>query len=150
MVFILVMAAYSTTLAQLMAVCRRAFQIQSPPPSFYASATQHPLAHIFELLVFAPVFETFILIAIVELLRRFHAPVTIQALTAALFVSELHSWGWWAHGFIVFPAFCIDAAAYLHWRRKSWRIGYVVVVFIHALSNIMPAISALGYALRKT
>jgi hypothetical protein len=142
------MAAYSTALDVFVAACRRAAGFQRPPPAFYESATQYPFGHIFELLVLAPFFETFFLVAIVELVRRFHAPPIIQALTGALFISGLHSWGWWPHGLIVLPAFCIDAAAYLYWRRKSWRVGYIIAALIHVLGNLIPAIMQLGYALR--
>ena len=148
-VFVLVMAAYSTTLDYFLAACRRAAHVPGPPPPFYASATQHPLGYIADLLILAPVIESFILIAIVELVRRFHAPTIVQALTAALFVSELHVFGWWPHALIVLPGFCIDAASYLYWRRISWRVAFVVIASIHALSNVIPATTAIGALFRR-
>jgi len=42
----------------------------------------------------------------------------------------------------VLPSFCIQAASYLYWRRTSWKIAFWVVASIHALINVIPALSA--------
>jgi hypothetical protein len=143
------MAAYEIALVSFMSVLRRAAQVQSPPSSFYSPVTGHPFGHVAELLLFAPIFETFVLIVIFELVRWAGAPAIVQVLTAAIFISELHVWPWWPHGLIVFPAFLIDAAVYRHWRGKgSWKSAFVVVALIHALCNLIPAVASIGYGLR--
>jgi len=149
-VFVLVMAAYEITFGALLATSRRTAQLPKPPPSFFEGSTQHPIEHIFEVLLFAPIIESLMLIGIFELVRVARAPAAVQVLTAALFVSELHAWPWWPHAIIVFPSFCIDAGAYLYWRsRGSKKAAFLVVASIHALANLIPAIGTLGYVLRK-
>jgi hypothetical protein len=100
------------------------------------------------LLVFAPIVESLILVAVFELVRRAHAPDAVQVLTAALFVSELHAWPWWTHAVIVLPSFCIQSASYLYWRRTSWKTAFWVVALIHALNNSIAAVSAIGRAIQ--
>jgi hypothetical protein len=39
------------------------------------------------------------------------------------------------------------AAAYLIWRRTSWKIGFVVIASIHALLNVNGAIWTISYAI---
>jgi hypothetical protein len=149
-VFALVMACYCITLTYFAAACRRAVRIQSPPPAFYAGYRQQPVEHAFELLLFAPIVESLILVAVFELVRRSHAPAVVQVLAAAAFVSELHVWPWWPHAIIVMPAFCIDAGSYLYWRsRGPWKTAFIVVASIHALSNSISAVATLGYAFQK-
>jgi hypothetical protein len=144
------MACYCIAITYFVATCRRAARIQNAPPSFYATYRQQPLESAFELLVLAPIIESLVVVGVFELVRCAHAPAVVQVLTAAAFVSELHVWPWWPHAIIVFPAFCIDAGSYLYWRsRGSWKAAFVVIASIHALSNSLTAIAALGYALRK-
>jgi hypothetical protein len=77
-----------------------------------------------------------------------HAPEAVQVLVAALFVSEAHAWPWWPHAVIVLPSFCIQAVSYLYWRRNSWKEAFWVVASIHALNNVIPALSTIAYAMR--
>jgi len=98
------------------------------------------------LLVFAPIVESLMLVGVFELARRARAPEIVQVLTAAFFVSGAHYWPWWPHAFIVLPSFCIQAACYLYWRRTSWKTAFWVLVSIHALINVIPALSTIAYA----
>ena len=149
-VFVLVMAAYSTTITYFMVAWRAAAQVQGPSSGFYSVLEQQPLEHILELLIFAPVIESLILIAVLELARRARATAGLQILSAAMSVSALHAWPWWPHAIIVLPAFCIDGASYLYWRsRASWKVAFLIIASIHALSNFISAIYALGYAVQK-
>jgi hypothetical protein len=52
-------------------------------------------------------------------------------------------------GLSVAPGWAIMAIAYLAWRDTSWRLGFAVVASIHALLNLMPAISTLVNAARN-
>jgi hypothetical protein len=47
-------------------------------------------ADIISLLVIAPLAESLLLVGVFELVRRCHAPQTVQVFTAALFISALH------------------------------------------------------------
>jgi hypothetical protein len=65
-------------------------------------------------------------------------------------VSLLHVWSWWPHAIVVLPAFCIDAASYLYWRsRAPWKVAFLIIASIHALSNLVSAIYTVAYALQK-
>jgi hypothetical protein len=144
------MAAYSTTITYFMVAWRAAAQVPGPSSGFYSVPEQQPFEYILEVLVFAPVIESLMLIAVLELARRARATAGLQILSAAMLVSALHAWPWWPHAIIVLPAFCVDGASYLYWRsRDSWRAAFVVVASIHALSNFIMAINTLGYLLQK-
>ena len=144
------MGAYSTAITYLLVACRAAAHIEGPSSGFYSVPEQQPFEYILELLIFAPVIESLILIAVFELARRAHATAGFRIVVAALSVSALHVWPWWPHAIVVLPAFCIDAASYLYWRsRASWKVAFLIIASIHALSNLVSAIYTLGYALQK-
>jgi hypothetical protein len=142
-VFALAMSCYCVTLSYFIAAWARALHIRPPPPAFYLSGG---MGDVVALLVVAPIIESLVLVAVFELVRRAHAPDAVQVVVAALFVSEAHVWPWWPHAVIVLPAFCIQAASYLHWRQTSWKTAFWVVASIHALNNSISAVSAIGRA----
>jgi hypothetical protein len=145
-VFVLVMSCYSFTLSAFIGTWAGTANIKNPPPAFYLRGDA---GDVVGLLLVAPLIESLILIGAFELLQRAHAPAAVQVFAAALFVSETHVWPWWPHAVIVLPAFCIDAAAYGYWRRRaSWKVAFGVLVSIHALSNVIPTLSAIGRAMR--
>lgn len=147
-VFALVMGCYSVTLARFVSAWAYVAHVQSPPRSFYLRGGA---SDVVSLLVFAPLIESLVLVGVFELVRRAHAPAVVQAFIAALFISEIHVWPWWPHAVIVLPGFCIQAASYLYWReRASWKDAFWVLVSIHALSNLIPALNTFGYATRHT
>jgi hypothetical protein len=148
-VFVIVMACYCITLSFFISGLRRATHFPGPPAAFYLD-DRDPVGNVISLLLLAPVIESLFLVGVFELVRRAHAPKVAQVLVAALFVSEAHVWPWWPHAVIVLPAFCIDAASYLYWRRSSWKSAFWVVVSIHALSNLIPALSAIARAARQS
>ena len=56
---------------------------------------------------------------------------------------------WWLPAAIVVVGAVqttIMAIAYLAWRRVSWQAGFLVVAWIHALLNVIPAIWTIAYA----
>jgi hypothetical protein len=132
------------TLSYFIATWARALHIPPPPRSFYLSGG---IGDVFGLLAFAPIFESLILVIVFELVRRAHASDPVQVITAALFVSAAHASPWWPHAVIVLPGFCIQSASYLYWRRTSWKTAFWVVASIHALSNSISAVSAIGRAI---
>jgi hypothetical protein len=146
-VFALVMACYSVTLGYFVSTWAYVAHVRSPPRAFYLRSTG--ITHIVSLLIFAPLIESLILVAVFELVRRARAPAVAQVFIAALFISETHVWPWWPHAVIVFPGFCIQAASYLYWRERApWKEAFWVLVSIHALSNVIPALNTFGHATR--
>jgi hypothetical protein len=144
-VFVLAMSCYCVTLSYFVVAWARVAHIQGPPRAWYLSGGT---AEVIGLLVVGPFIESLILVGVFELVRRVRAPETVQVLVAALFVSEAHAWPWWPHAIIVLPSFCIQAASYLYWRRESWKVAFWVVASIHALNNVIPAVSTIAYAMR--
>ena len=147
-VFVFTMSCYCVTVSYFIITWARVAHVTNPPPWFYSALRNDPLGHVFELVLFAPIIESLLLVGVFELVRRVHAPIAVQIFTAALFISELHVWGWWPHGIIVLLPFCIQAASYSYWRRRSRKEAFWVVVWIHALNNLIPALSAISYATR--
>ena len=144
-VFALVMACYSVALLHFVLAWAYVAHVRSPPRAIYL---RHG-SDIVSLLIIAPLIESLVLVGVFELVCRARAPAFVQVFIAALFVSESHVWPWWPHAVIVLPAFCIQAASYLYWReRETWKNAFWVVVSIHALSNVIPALNTLGYATR--
>jgi hypothetical protein len=144
-VFVLVMSCYCIALGFFISAWRRAAQVQSPPAAFYLDY-RDPVGNVISLLLLAPIIESLLLVGVFELVRRARAPEMVQVFVAALFISEAHVWPWWPHAVIVLPGFCIEAASYLYWRRSSWKTAFWVVVSIHALSNLIPALSSIARA----
>jgi len=144
-VFALVMACYSVALGHFVSAWAYVAHVRSTPRPFYLRGG----SHIISLLIIAPLLESLVLVGVFELVRRARAPTVAQVFIAALFISETHVWPWWPHAIIVLPGFCIQAASYLYWReRASWKDAFWVLVSIHALSNVIPALNTFGYAMR--
>jgi hypothetical protein len=144
-VFALVMGCYCITVGSFMSIWTWVARLPRPPRAFYLRGD---VSDILGLLIFGPLIESLILVGVFELVRRVRAPDWIQVVASALFISELHVWPWWPHAFIVLPGFLIESASYLYWRRASWREAYWVLVCIHSLNNVIPALSAVGRAIR--
>ena len=144
-VFALVMGCYCIAVGSFMATWTWVAGLPRPPRAFYLRGDA---ADVFGLLIFGPLIESLMLVGVFELVRRLRAPDWAQILSSALFISELHVWPWWPHAFIVLPSFLIQSASYFYWRRASWKDAFWVLVFIHSLSNVIPALSAVGRAIR--
>ena len=138
------MACYSVSLISFVSAWAYVAHVRSPPRAFYLRGT-----HVISLLIIAPLIESLILVGVFELVRRARAPAIAQVFIAALFISEMHVWPWWPHAVIVLPGFCIQAASYLYWRERApWKDAFWVLVSIHALSNVVPALNSIGHAMR--
>lgn len=87
------MSCYCVTVSYFIVNWARVAHITNPPPLFYSALRNDPI--VFELVLFAPLTESVLLVGVFELVRRAHAPTGVQILTAALFISELHVWPWW-------------------------------------------------------
>jgi hypothetical protein len=150
-VFISVVACYSFAITALFAVMVGVLHFPPRRPSFWESHGD-PAAHLIEALAFAPLLESCVLIAVIELLRWLRTPTVVQVLLAAIALAapHSHSWGWEPYAFIVAPSFAIQAASYIYWRAVSRMQGFAVVASIHALHNLVPALAIIAYAARQT
>lgn len=149
-VFVLVVTCYDYALTALFTAIVRLFHFPPRPLSFWETHGD-PTAPIIEGLVFAPLIETCILVAIIELLRWLKVPTLALVFLAGALVAWPHSYArhWGPYAFVVLPSFIIQAAAYLYWREVSRKSGFTVVASIHALANLLPALYTIAYATRK-
>lgn len=149
-VFVLFVTCYDYALTGLFAAIVRLCHFPPRPLSFWETHGD-PTAHVIEGLVFAPLIETCILVAIIELLGLLRVPTVAQSFLAGALVALPHSyaWHWGPYAFVVLPSFVIQAAAYLYWRKVSRKSGFAVVASIHALANLLPALYTIAYATRE-
>jgi hypothetical protein len=144
-VFALTMGCYCISISYFVSAWAYAAGLKRPPRSFYLQGTT---PDVLGLMVFAPLIESLMLVAVFALLRRVRAPAWVQVVTSAGFMAELHVWPWWLHAVIVLPSFLIQSASYLYWRRVSWKDAFWVLVSVHALNNLISAVNAVGHAMR--
>jgi hypothetical protein len=149
-VFVLTIACYDLAITLLFGDIVRLLHFPPRPPSFWESHGD-TMAHIVEALLFAPLFESAFLFGVVEVLRWLRAAAWLQVFVAAVVVAGPHSftWGWEPYAFIVAPSFAIQAASYLYWRRVSRKLGFVVLVSIHALHNLLPTLAIIARVTSK-
>ena len=86
-------------------------------------------------LLLAPVFESLLVIGLIELLRRIKCSIAAQIVAPALFICLLHSAFYIVWGFFAAPLFFIGAASYVYWRRTSFWTGMVMMILIHFFWN---------------
>jgi hypothetical protein len=122
--------------------------ILPPPPTLFSLIGKPTVEYVSGLVFFGPLFESLILIGIIELLRWGRSPVWFQIVVSAVVLGFLHSVSWRVWGFIVAPDFAIQAFSYLYWHSASRKIAFTIVFSIHALHNLVPALSAIAYATR--
>ena len=146
-VFVIAMACYAIAANYLLGTVFWAVGAPQAPVGTLAERG-YPALEIVTALLLAPVVESLVLIGMIELMRRLRVPPSVQVVVSAVVFAVLHSLDG-VGGLAVAPGWAIMAIAYLAWRHISWRVGFVVVASIHALLNLMPAISTLGYAARN-
>jgi hypothetical protein len=142
------MVCFSFTLTSFSHAIVHAFQLPTPPAGLFG-VHGRPLMRISDMLVLSPIFESLLLVAVIELLRWAHSPIWLQISAAALVLAFDHSAAWHPWGFIIAPAFAVDAFSYLYWRPTSRKVAFGLTVFIHALHNLIGAIPVMVYAARN-
>jgi len=143
------MACYSWTLTSLLQTVGYAIDLFPRPAELLAARqSENILIDLGWLLLFSPVIESLLLVAIIELLRWLHSPPWLQLFASAFVLAALHCIPWPRRGIIVAPSFVIDAFSYLYWRSTSRRSAFGITACLHALHNVIPAISTVGHALR--
>jgi hypothetical protein len=143
-VFILVMVCYSWTLSAFVSTLARLAHVTHAPAGYLSFGS--PGIRVVALLLVAPLIESIVLIAVIELAKLVRSPTWLQIVISSLIIAASHSTTWRPHGLIVAPSFAIQAAAYCYWSRCSRKSACVVVVCIHALENLMPAIATVASA----
>lgn len=97
------------------------------------------LPYVLSRLVFAPVVENLVLVAIISILSCFISSANKIAIIASLVAALAHARSSWApHGLIVAWLFYVLSRAYLVWRPRGIRIAYFVTVLMHAAHNLIP------------
>lgn len=86
-------------------------------------------------LLLAPVFESLLVIGIIELLRRNKFGVTVQIAGSTLLICGLHSIAYLMWGFLVLPLFFVGAASYIYWRPISFWTGTLMIILVHFFWN---------------
>ena len=146
-VFVVAMTGYAVAANYLLGTI---FWMAGAPQPPVGTLTErgYPALEIIALLLLAPVIESFVLIGMIELMRWLRVPPSVQVVVSAVVFALLHALEG-VGGLAVAPGWAIMAIAYLAWRHISWRLGFLVVASIHALLNLIPAISTLVYATRN-
>jgi hypothetical protein len=137
------MASYAFASATLLQTIARALHVQHAPLSELLRRG-YPSLEVTNLLIVAPILESLILIGMVELLSRLGSPFWFQLTCPAVILALCHFP--FSHAVIVAPGWFIMVAAYLMWRRVSWKSGFITVAAIHALLKLDGAIAAISYA----
>jgi hypothetical protein len=137
LVFALAMACYGWAAEGLTREIIYFFRIRPSIQDVWILRGQ-PLLGVISALSVSPLLESMLLVGAIELLRWIRFPQWLQVVVAAAILAGPHSVGFAPRGFIVLPAFIIQAASYLYWRRISRKKGFLVVAGIHALLNLIP------------
>lgn len=146
-IFVLATVCFTWTLTSLLRTVVDAVHFVPPGPGLF-TVPGKPAMRVTDLLFFTPIIESLFLVAVIELICWLHGPLWSQILGSTLVLALLHSVGWKPWGLIVAPSFAIMAFSYHYWRSISRKLAFSIVVCIHALHNLMPAISNLAYAIR--
>lgn len=105
--------------------------------------------NLLDLLVIAPIGESFTVIVIIELLRLLRVGVGVQVIGAASVIFLLHAFDHVSWALFLIPAFLINAGTYLYGRRTSFRVGAQMIIALHFLFNCFPAMLVLAERLGR-
>jgi hypothetical protein len=95
---------------------------------------------IFMLVVFAPLVETLIMAAVLELMLRLRVPPGTAILLSAAgwgIVHSIQAAGW---GLVIWWPFLIFSTLYVTWSKRGIWTGVGIVFAVHALQNLGPAL----------
>jgi hypothetical protein len=86
-----------------------------------------------------PIVETILLVAVIELIRRFFVSKKLLAAgLSALFWSFLHFLQRPSWGVVVLFSFFIYSSIYCTWKDGEKTAAFAIIVCLHALSNAIP------------
>lgn len=95
---------------------------------------------LFLLVVFAPVFETLIMGAVLLVLERFLGFLPAVLLSSAGW-GVAHSLQAPAWGLVIWWPFLIFSIVFLTWRRRSLAAAFALPMVVHGLQNLGPALA---------
>ena len=91
------------------------------------------------LVLFAPLVETLIMAAMLELLLRFVSPAA-AVLASAIGWGIAHSLAAPAWGLVIWWPFLIFSTLYVTWSSRSVLAALAIVFAVHALQNLAPSL----------
>jgi hypothetical protein len=103
-------------------------------PAFPAGATA-----LFALVIFAPLVETLIMVAVLLGLLRLVSPAK-AVLLSALGWGVAHSLAAPAWGLVIWWPFLIFSTLFVAWRRQGFARAALLVAAVHGLHNLLPAL----------
>ena len=148
-IFVVAMACYAFAAGSLIRGVATAFGAQHTGPGVLAEHGYQTL-QVVSLLVFSPLIESLMLVGLLEAARWLQLPWWAQVALPAATAAGLHAYVSLSLAFVVAPGWAIMSIAYLMWRRVSWKVAFLIVVAIHALLNLYPAIWTVAYATQST
>ena len=92
------------------------------------------------MVVFAPVLETLIMAAVLEILLRLRVPPAAAILLSTLGWAVAHSMQAAAWGLVIWWPFLIFSTLYVVWRQRGYVAALAVPAAAHALQNLLPAL----------
>jgi hypothetical protein len=97
------------------------------------------------LVLFAPLVETLVMAAVLELLLRF-LPKAAAILASAIGWGVAHSLAAPAWGLVIWWPFLIFSTLYVTWSKRSLLAALAIVFAVHALQNLGPSLLLLSEA----
>ena len=107
--------------------------------SSVALAANQGLLYVFAVVVIAPVAETIVMAAVLELLVRRVPPFPAILLSAAGWAS-VHSLQAPTWGLVIWWPFLIFSALYVNWRTRDPDWALLIPMAVHALNNLGPTV----------
>jgi hypothetical protein len=97
-----------------------------------------------DVLLLSPVGESLIMIAVMEGVRRIRLSTGVQVVSATCVICLTHSVRYTLWGFVVAPAFLIDAGTFVYWRRREsiW-VGAWMMIVLHICFNAVAAVGVI-------
>jgi len=142
-VFIFTMTCYTFTLEYLGQRLIRLFVL---PPTFRVD--HHTTTPIIPLFI-APVFESFIVIGLIELVRRLRFNVVVQiavAVSISCFLESPRPSFW---GLFKAPVFLIGAGAYVYWRSVGFWIAARTIILLHFFYNSLVFVGVISERMHR-
>ena len=98
---------------------------------------------VFLMVVFAPVTETLIMVAVLAVLLRL-LPPTVAVIVSAIAWGIAHSLAAPSWGLVIWWPFLVFSTLYVTWRQRSLAAGILVPAATHAMQNLLPAVLLLA------
>lgn len=102
-----------------------------------------------DLLFLGPFVESILIIGIIEVLRWLRFGTGAQVGTSACAIFLVHVVDFRYSAISLLPVFLIHGATYIYWRRVSFLVGVQMIIGLHFLFNLMPAMTVIWERLRQ-